>query len=154
MAGSGPQAASPPHAESVNVRQPDEFPNFEQENHVDNQREGSSRTTHVRRSGYRRKSPLAQEHADEQDLQQEIDDLNSHMYFGHIGPHLGGPPERPPSQWPMELKQLSPRRLGSQRWEQVHSIQRTTMKTWREIWTWSTRKGKTQWSNWLITNRS
>ena len=79
MAGSGPQAASPPHAESVNVRQPDEFPNFEQENHVDNQREGSSRTTHVRRSGYRRKSPLAQEHADEQDLQQEIDDLKKKL---------------------------------------------------------------------------
>ena len=79
MAGSGPQQASPPHAESVNVRQPDEFPNFEQENHVDNQREGSSRTTHVRRSGYRRKSPLAQEHADEQDLQQEIDDLKKKL---------------------------------------------------------------------------
>ena len=75
MAGSGPQQASPPHAESVNVRQPDELINFERENHVDNQREGSSRTTHVGRSGYRRKSHLVQEHADEQDLQHEIDDL-------------------------------------------------------------------------------
>ena len=75
MAGSGPQQASPPHAESVNVSQPDELPNLERENHVDNQREGSSRTIHVGKSGYRRKSHLVQEHADEQDLQREIDDL-------------------------------------------------------------------------------
>ena len=79
MAGSGPQQASPPHAESVNVRQPDELINFERENHVDNQREGSSRTTHVGRSGYRRKSHLVQEHADEQDLQHEIDDLKKKL---------------------------------------------------------------------------
>ena len=77
MAGSGPQQASPPHAESVNVGQPDELLNFEQENHVDNQREGSSRTTHVGKSGYRRKSHLVQEH--EQDLQHEIDDLKKKL---------------------------------------------------------------------------
>ena len=75
MAGSGPQQASPPHAESVNVSQPDELPNLERENHVDNPREGSSRMIHVGKSGYRRKSHLVQEHADEQDLQHEIDDL-------------------------------------------------------------------------------
>ena len=79
MAGSGPQQASPPHAESVNVSQPDELHNLERENHVDNQREGSSWTIHVGKSGYRRKSHLVQEHADEQDLQREIDDLKKKL---------------------------------------------------------------------------
>ena len=79
MAGSGSQQASPPHAESVNVSQPNGFPNLERENHVDNQREGSSRTIHVGKSGYRRKSHLVQEHADEQDLQHEIDDLKKKL---------------------------------------------------------------------------
>ena len=68
MAGSGPQQGSPPHAESVNVSQQDELHNLEQENHVDNQREGSSRTIHAGKSSYWRKSHLVQEHADEQDL--------------------------------------------------------------------------------------
>ena len=77
MAGSGSQQASPPHAESVNVSRPNGLPNIERENHVENQREGSSRTVHVGKSGYRRKSHLVQEHADEQDLQHEIDDLIS-----------------------------------------------------------------------------
>ena len=80
MAGSGPQQASPPHAESVNVSQPDEPHNLKRENHVDNQREGSSRTIHVGKSGYRRKSHLMQEHADEQDLQREIDDLKKRLH--------------------------------------------------------------------------
>ena len=40
MAGSGSQQASPPHAESVNVSQPNGLPNLERENHVDNQQEG------------------------------------------------------------------------------------------------------------------
>ena len=68
MAGSGPQHISPPHAESMNVNQQGELHDLEQENHVDNQREGSSRTTHVGRSGYRRRGHLVQEHADEKDL--------------------------------------------------------------------------------------
>ena len=80
MASSGPQQASPPYAESVNVSQPDEFHNLERENHVDNQREGSSRTIHVGKSGYRRKSHLVQEHADGQDLQREIDDLKRKLH--------------------------------------------------------------------------
>ena len=75
MAGSGPRQASPPHAESVNVSQPDELPNLERENHVDNQQEGSSQTIHVGKNGYRRKSHLVQKHVDEHDLQREIDDL-------------------------------------------------------------------------------
>ena len=44
MAGSGPQQISPPHVESVNVHQQGELHNLEQENHVDNQQEGSSQT--------------------------------------------------------------------------------------------------------------
>ena len=52
MAGSGPQQG-PPHAESVNVSQQDELHNLERENYVDNQREGSSRTVHAGKSGYR-----------------------------------------------------------------------------------------------------
>ena len=56
MAGSGPQQGSPPHAESVNVNQQDELHNLERENHVDNQQDGSSRTIHAGKSGYRRRS--------------------------------------------------------------------------------------------------
>ena len=79
MAGSGPQQASPPHAESINVSQPNGLPNLKRENHVDNQQEGSSRTIHVGKSGYRRKSHLVQEHADEQDLQREIEGLKKKL---------------------------------------------------------------------------
>ena len=79
MAGSGPQQASPPHAESVNVSQQDELHNLERENYVDNQREGSSRTVHAGKSGYRRRSHLVQEHADEKDLQREIEDLKKKL---------------------------------------------------------------------------
>ena len=79
MAGSGPQQTNPPHAESVNVNQQDELHNLERENHVDNQREGRSRTIHAGRSGYRRKSHLVQEHADEKGLQRQIEDLKKKL---------------------------------------------------------------------------
>ena len=79
MAGSGPQQISPPHAESVNVNQQGELHNLEQGNHVDNQREGSSQTIHAGRSGYQRRSHLVQEHADEKDLQREIEDLKKKL---------------------------------------------------------------------------
>ena len=79
MAGSGPQQTSPPHAELVNVNQQGELHNLEQENHVDNQREGSSRTIHARRSGYQRRSHLVQEHTDEKDLQREIEHLKKKL---------------------------------------------------------------------------
>ena len=75
MAGSGPQQISPPHAKSVNVHQQGELHNLEQGNHVDNQQEGSSQTIHAGRSGYRRRSHLVHEQADEKDLQREIEDL-------------------------------------------------------------------------------
>ena len=79
MAGSGPQQTSPPHADSVNVNQQGELHDLKQENHVDNQREGSSRTIHAGKSGYRRRSHLVQEHADEKDLQLEIEDLKKKL---------------------------------------------------------------------------
>ena len=79
MAGSGPQQASPPHAESVNVSLQDELHNLERENCVDNPREGSSRTVHAGKSGFRRRSHLVQEHADEKDLQREIEDLKKKL---------------------------------------------------------------------------
>ena len=75
MAGSEPQQISPPHAESVNVHQQGEFHNLEHGNHVDNQQEGSSQTLHAGRSGYRRRSHLVHEQADEKDLQREIEYL-------------------------------------------------------------------------------
>ena len=68
MAGSGSQQISPPHAESVNVHQQGDLHNLERGNHVDNQQEGSSQTLHAGGSGYRRKSHLVHEQADEKDL--------------------------------------------------------------------------------------
>ena len=79
MTGSGPQQTSPPHAESVNVNQQGELHDLEQENHIDNQREGSLWTINVGRSGYRRRGHLVQEHADENDLQREIADLKKKL---------------------------------------------------------------------------
>ena len=79
MAGSGPHQISPPHVESANVHPQGELHNLEHGNHVDNQQEGSSQTLHVGGSGYRRKSHLVHEQADEKDLQQEIDDLKKKL---------------------------------------------------------------------------
>ena len=79
MTGSGPQQISPPHAESVNVHQQGELHNLEQGNHVNNQQEGSSQTIHTSRSGYRQKSHLVHEQADEKDLQREIEDLKKKL---------------------------------------------------------------------------
>ena len=79
MAGSGPQQISPPHAELVNVHQQSELYNLEHGNHVDNQQEGSSQTLHAGRSGYRRRSHLVHEQADEKDLQREIADLKKKL---------------------------------------------------------------------------
>ena len=80
MAGSGPQQISPPHAELVNVHQQGELHNLEHGNHVDNQQEGSSQTLHAGRSGYRRRSHLVHEQADEKDLQREIEDLKRKLH--------------------------------------------------------------------------
>ena len=79
MAGSGPHQISPPHAESVNIHQQGELHNLEQENHVDNQQEGSSQTIHAGRSGYWWKSHLVHGQADEKDLQREIKDLKKKL---------------------------------------------------------------------------
>ena len=79
MAGSGPHQTSPPHAESANIHQQGELHNLEHENHMDNQQEGSSQTLHADGSGYRRRSHLIHEQADEKDLQREIDDLKKKL---------------------------------------------------------------------------
>ena len=65
MAGSGSQQISPPHAESVNVHQQGDLHNLEHGNHVVNQQEGSSQMLHAGRSGYRRRSHLVHEQANE-----------------------------------------------------------------------------------------
>ena len=79
IASLGPQQTSLPHAKSGNINQQGELHDLEQENHVDNQREGSSQTIHADRSGYRRKGHLVQKHADEKDLQREIEDLKKKL---------------------------------------------------------------------------
>ena len=75
MAGSGPHETSPHHAESANVHQQGELHDLEHGNNIDNQQEGSLQTLHTGGSGYRRRSHLVHEQADENDLQREIDDL-------------------------------------------------------------------------------
>ena len=75
MAGLRPHQTSPPHAKSANIHQQGELHNLEHENHMDNQQEGSSQKLHAGGSGYRRRSHLVHEQADENDLQREIDDL-------------------------------------------------------------------------------
>ena len=79
MAGSGPHEIGPPHSESVNVHQQDELHNLEHGNHVGNQQEGSLQTLHASRSGYRQRSHLVHEQADEKDLQREIEDLKKKL---------------------------------------------------------------------------
>ena len=79
MAGSGPHQTSSPHAESANIHRQGELHNLEHGNHMDNQQEGSSQTLHAGGSGYRRRSHLVHEQADEKDLQREIDDLKKKL---------------------------------------------------------------------------
>ena len=75
ITGSGPHETSPHHAESANVHQQGELHDLEHGNNIDNQQEGSLQTLHTGGSGYRRRSHLVHEQADENDLQREIDDL-------------------------------------------------------------------------------
>ena len=46
---------------------------------MDNQQEGSLQTLHTSGSGYRQRSHLVHEQADEKDLQREIDDLKKRL---------------------------------------------------------------------------
>ena len=80
IVGSGPQQISPLHAESAIVHQQGELHNLEHGNHMDNQQEGSSQTLHAGGSGYRQKSHLVHEQADEKDLQREIEDLKRKLH--------------------------------------------------------------------------
>ena len=134
MAGSGPQQASPSHAESVNVSQPDELHNLERENHVDNQREGSSRTIHAGKSGYRWKSHLVQEHAEEKDLQREIEDLKKKLrraQRNHIpsSSDVSSNEKLPPVN-PIPMK----RNILTKEGEKVHLEGEWELKTWRRLW--------------------
>ena len=79
MAGSRPHENSPHHAESANIHQQGELHNLEHRNHMDNQHEGSSQMLHTGGSGYRRRSHLIHEQANEKDLQWEIDDLKKKL---------------------------------------------------------------------------
>ena len=74
MVGSGPH-----HAESANIHQQGELHDLEHGNHMDNQQEGSLQTLHTGGNGYRRRSHLVHEQADENDLQREIDDLKKRL---------------------------------------------------------------------------
>ena len=80
MAGSRPHQTSPHHAESANIHQQGELHHLEHGNHMENQQEDSLQTLHTGGSGYRRKSHLVHEQADEKDLQLEIDDLKRRLH--------------------------------------------------------------------------
>ena len=79
MVGSGPHQTSPHHAESANVHQQGELHDLEHRNDINNQQEGSLQTLHTGASGYRQRSHLVPEQADEKDLQREIDDLKKRL---------------------------------------------------------------------------
>ena len=80
MAGLGPHQTSPHHAESTNVHQQGELHDLKHGNDMDNQQEGSLQTFHIGGSGYRRRSHLVHEQADEKTLQREIDDLKKRLH--------------------------------------------------------------------------
>ena len=128
MAGSRPQQLSPPHAKSVNVNQQGELHNLEQGNHVDNQREGSSQMIHVGRSGYQRRSHLVQEHADEKDLQQEIEDLKKKLRRAQR--------KQTPSSFDVSSNDegiiLSSRYQVTIRWSELYSESRC-IKSWKRL---------------------
>ena len=50
---------------------------------MDNQQDGSLQTLHAGGSGYRQKSHLVHEQADEKDLQREIEDLKKKNFVMH-----------------------------------------------------------------------
>ena len=79
IAGSGPHQTSPHQAESVNVREQDEFLNLEREKDLENYQEGSLHTVHTGGSGFRRKSHAVHEQGDEKAMQREIDDLKRQL---------------------------------------------------------------------------
>ena len=79
MAGSGLHQTNPHHAESANIRQQGKLHDLECGNHMDNQQEGSLQMLHTGGSGYRRRSHLVHEQANEKDLQREIDDLKKRL---------------------------------------------------------------------------
>ena len=79
MARSEPHQTSPHHVESANVHQQGKLHDLEHGNNMDNQQEGGLQTLYTGGSGYRRRSYLAHEQADEKALQREIDDLKKKL---------------------------------------------------------------------------
>ena len=79
MAGSGLHQTSPHHAESSNVHQQSELHDLKPGDDMDNQQEGSLQMLHTGGSGYRRRSHLIHEQADEKAMQREIDDLKKRL---------------------------------------------------------------------------
>ena len=79
MAGLGPHQTSLHQVESANVRQQDEFLNFEHEKDQENYQEGSMHTVHTGGRGFRRKGYVAHEQGDEKAMQQKIDDLKKQL---------------------------------------------------------------------------
>ena len=79
IAGSGPHQTSSHHAESANVHQQGKLHDLKHGNDMDNQQEGNLQMLHTSESGYRRKSHLVYEQADEKALQREIDDLKKRL---------------------------------------------------------------------------
>ena len=69
ITGSGPHQTSPHQAESVNVREQDEFLNLEREKDLENYQEGSLHTVHTGGSGFRRKGHAIHEQGDEKAMQ-------------------------------------------------------------------------------------
>ena len=80
MAGSEPHQTSPHHAESANVHQQGELHDLKHGNDMDNQQEGSLQTLHTGGSGYRQRSHLVHEQANEKDLQREINDRKMRLH--------------------------------------------------------------------------
>ena len=79
MVGSGPHQTSPHQAESVNVRQQDEFLNLERERDRQNYQEGSVHYIHTDGSGFRRKRNVSHKRDNDKTMQQEIDDLKKQL---------------------------------------------------------------------------
>ena len=79
MAWLGPHQTSPHQAESVNIRQQDEFLNLERERDRQNYQEGSVHSIHTDGSDFRRKRNISHERDNNKTMQQEIDDLKKQL---------------------------------------------------------------------------
>ena len=79
MAWLGPHQTSSHQAESVNIRQQDEFLNLEREKDRQNYQEGNVHSIHTDGSDFRRKRNISHERDNNKTMQQEIDDLKKQL---------------------------------------------------------------------------